>query len=104
VCEAIFFSLSAEAVNAEIATLDSHGQMIGKVGTSVYHPETHWHQNHIGDRRVGKFKTFLTPDQIEAITENTAEFCETFGYGEAHRTMDSSGSQRSRRPPGLAPG
>ena len=36
-------------------------------GEAVWDRETHWHANHVGDGKVGKWRDALTPAQAEDI-------------------------------------
>ncbi len=74
---AILSGLSAEAVKKKIADLEAAGAIQGE---KVWDKETHWHANHVGDGRIGKFREALSPEQESEILRATREYCECFGY------------------------
>ncbi len=74
---AILDALTPDAVRKKIVVLQQAGAIRGE---AVWDKETHWHANHVGDGKIGKFREVLTTDQESAILQATREYCETFGY------------------------
>ena len=74
---AILAALAPEAVRGTIRRLEATGAIRGE---AVWDKETHWHANHVGDGKVGKFREILSPTQECEILERTREFCTRFGY------------------------
>jgi glycosyltransferase involved in cell wall biosynthesis len=74
---AILAGLAPEAVKQTISNLEAAGTIQGE---DVWDRETHWHANHVGDGKIGKFENFLSPEQQDEIVRQTREFCDTFGY------------------------
>jgi hypothetical protein len=74
----IFRALTPDAVRRKIATLQDKGTF----GTNPdeFDPATHWHPRHVGDGRIGKYKSVLTEDQQKRIMAATKEYCREFGY------------------------
>jgi GR25 family glycosyltransferase involved in LPS biosynthesis/SAM-dependent methyltransferase/tetratricopeptide (TPR) repeat protein len=69
--------LTPEAVKRTISDLEAAGAIRGE---AVWDRETHWHANHVGDGKVGKFNSVLSPEQQREIVRQTREFCDCFGY------------------------
>jgi hypothetical protein len=42
--------------------------------------QTNWHPNHVGDRRVGKYRDMLSHAQIAQVNDRLGAFMEKFGY------------------------
>ena len=71
----IFRALTKEAVKKKI----------GKVLAEDAHPDTfdlqtHWHPGHVGDGRVGKYKSVLAPAQQKTVLAATRAYRRAFGY------------------------
>jgi glycosyltransferase involved in cell wall biosynthesis len=77
---AILARLTPEAVKGKIGALEAAGVIQGE---RVWDKETHWHANHVGDGKVGKFKDALSEAQQKEVVERTREYCEMFGYSMA---------------------
>jgi hypothetical protein len=45
-----------------------------------YKPTSHWHRNHIGTGIVGKYKSVLNEEQIDAVYLATETIFKRFGY------------------------
>ena len=75
--EKILAELEPDAVKRTIGGLEAAGVIQGE---KVWDKETHWHANHVGDRKVGKYKTALSQAQQDEIVDQTREYCEMFGY------------------------
>jgi tetratricopeptide (TPR) repeat protein len=75
--KAILAGLAPEAVKKKISDLEQTGTIRGEV---IWDKDTHWHANHVGDGKVGKFKSILSPAEQHEIIEQTREFCVRFGY------------------------
>ena len=45
-----------------------------------YDPHTQWHADHIGDRRVGKYRRVLTGRQRQAVVWRNRELLDAMGY------------------------
>lgn len=85
--DAILAGLAPEAVRKTIATLEQAGAIRGE---AVWDRETHWHANHVGDGRIGKFRDALSAEEQLRIEDETREFCEHFGYAVAPRPRSDS--------------
>ena len=81
---AILAGLTPEAVKQTIGSLEAAGVIRGE---DVWDRETLWHANHVGDGKVGKFESNLSPAQQNEIIEQTREFCDYFGYDVTAREM-----------------
>jgi hypothetical protein len=82
--EAILARLSPDQVARRIDELAAAGRLPGGVDLA-----THWHLNHVGDGKVGKFADALSPAQQDAVARRTAEFCERFGYDLSFGTVEA---------------
>jgi hypothetical protein len=78
--EAILAILTPESVKRTINGLVAAGSI---QGGKIWDATTHWHANHIGDGKVGKFASVLSPEQQYEILKQTREFCECFEYDSA---------------------
>jgi glycosyltransferase involved in cell wall biosynthesis len=74
---AILAQLTPEAVRRTISDLTASGAIQGE---KIWDTGTHWHANHVGDGKVGKFASVLSRDQQHEILFQTREFCDCFGY------------------------
>lgn len=74
----IFRALTPEAVRKKIARLQDKGTF----GTDPdeFDPATHWHPRHVGDGRIGKYKSVLSAEQRRRVAAATREYCREFGY------------------------
>lgn len=72
----IFRSLTREAVQKKIETLHA-----GETDPNAFDPTTQWHPGHVGDGRIGKFKSVLSAAQQRRIAAETKEYAKKFGYG-----------------------
>jgi hypothetical protein len=72
----IFRSLTREAVQKKIRTLHA-----GETDPNAFDPTTQWHPGHVGDGRIGKFKSVLSAAQQRRIASETKEYAKKFGYG-----------------------
>lgn len=100
---AILEKLSPDGVRQTIDALDAADRLPGGVDIA-----THWHRNHVGDGRVGKFAEALSAEQQAEIMRRTRAFCEQFGYGGgAEETLAScpvcGGSETTKPRPDLEP-
>jgi len=75
--EAILAGLTPEAVRRTISGLEAAGAIRGE---EVWDRETHWHANHVGDGKVGKFNSVLSPAQQREVVKQTRDYCDRFGY------------------------
>jgi len=73
----ILASLAPEAVRSLVERLSVSGVISA---TQRWDPETHWHPDHIGDGRIGKYRDVLSETRQDLIAWRTAEFCSRFGY------------------------
>jgi len=71
----IFRSLTREAVQKKIRTLHA-----GETDPNAFDPTTQWHPGHVGDGRIGKFKSVLSAAQQKEIAAATKEYAKKFGY------------------------
>lgn len=62
VAEQIATRMSRDAVALIAESLPSDGEAAG-----VFEPDTHWHRNHVGDGKVGKWQERLTSADLEII-------------------------------------
>jgi len=72
----IFRSLTREAVQKKIRTLHA-----GETDPNAFDPTTQWQPGHVGDGRIGKFKSVLSAAQQRRIAAETKEYAKKFGYG-----------------------
>jgi hypothetical protein len=72
----IFRSLTREAVQKKIKALHA-----GETDPNAFDPTTQWHPGHVGDGRIGKFKSVLSAAQQRQIAAETKEYAKKFGYG-----------------------
>jgi glycosyltransferase involved in cell wall biosynthesis len=77
--DAILQALSPDEVRETIGRLEASGAIQGE---AVWDRETHWHANHIGDGKVGKWREALTQAQAQKILDRTREYYQAFGYAE----------------------
>jgi hypothetical protein len=75
--EKILSSLAPDAVRSTIDRLCASGVI---TNARPWDPETHWHFDHIGDGRVGKYVGELSHAQQSLVKSRTAAFCKRFGY------------------------
>ena len=73
----ILAALEPAAVRDKIKRLEAAGSIRGE---AIWDRETHWHANHVGDGRVGKFRDNLSVEQEKEILRQTREYCDHFGY------------------------
>ncbi|WP_424362308.1 hypothetical protein [Methylocystis parvus] len=79
--EEIAEKLSVGAVEAFLQQLDEAQYFDRSAAASgQFHKETHFHPNHVGDGRTGKFKAILTRCQERLTVAATQGFCRRFGY------------------------
>lgn len=71
----IFKALTPEAVRKTIKKL--HG---AKRDPDAFDRTTQWHPGHLGDGRIGKYKSVLTPAQQRRISAATRDYARAFGY------------------------
>lgn len=71
----IFEALSRDAVKKTIRKL--HGR---KRDPDAFDLATQWHPGHVGDGRIGKFETVLTPQQQRQVSAATRSYARAFGY------------------------
>jgi hypothetical protein len=71
----IFHSLTREAVQKKIETLHA-----GETDPNAFDPTTQWHPGHVGDGRIGKFKSVLSATQQRRIAAATKDYSKKFGY------------------------
>jgi hypothetical protein len=74
----ILADLSPEAVRKKISDLEK-AEIIQS--ETVWDRATHWHRNHVGDGKIGKWRDALTQAQEREILDRTRDYCERFGYG-----------------------
>ena len=74
---AILAALAPEGVKEKIKRLEAAGSIRGE---AIWDKETHWHTNHVGDGKVGKFRDNLSAAQENEILRQTREYCAHFGY------------------------
>lgn len=82
---AILAALTPEAVRTKINDLIGAGVIRDQ--EKAFDRESHWHANHVGDRKIGKFRELLSVEQEREVVRQTREFCLHFGY-EATPTAD----------------
>jgi len=75
VAKRIFRAHTKEAVKQTIKKL--HGR---RRNPDAFDLATQWHPGHVGDGRVGKYKTVLTPAQQKRIERATKAYAKEFGY------------------------
>jgi hypothetical protein len=78
--DAIWAALTPEAVMASIDALAARGAFTDAPPNETFDHETHWHPNHVGDGRVGKWRTTLSPEQATEVEQATREFRVAFDY------------------------
>ena len=71
----IFRALTREAVRKKIARLHKD-----ETDPNAFDFTTQWHPGHVGDGRVGKFKSVLSPAQQKKIEAATKDYASAFGY------------------------
>jgi hypothetical protein len=71
-------SFSKENLSEEIAQMFDSGTMTA--ASLDYEPTSHWHRNHIGTGIVGKYKSLLNDEQIDAVYLATESIFKRFGY------------------------
>ncbi len=78
----IFAAYESEAVRATAAAVASlpAERLEGDAATDLYDRVTQIHRNHIGDRRVGKWRSRIAPDDQARLSEHFAPFLHRFGY------------------------
>jgi hypothetical protein len=72
--------LSPYNVRQQLEVWQRRGIFDLESGPDAFDPQTHWHPNHVGDGRSGKWREVLSPDQAEAVILATREYCKSFGY------------------------
>ena len=78
--DAIFAEFTPDAVRAKITKLEEKGVFEDRPAVAAYDELTHWHPNHVGDGRVGKWAGSLTASQAANIGYSLATFFRRFGY------------------------
>lgn len=76
----VFESLTSVAVKNYIGRLVSERALDAADPVGSVDAPTQWHPGHVGDGKVGKFKDFLSPEQIRETARVTAKYCRQFGY------------------------
>jgi hypothetical protein len=75
--------LSQASVRARILAWQESGGPKEGPEENPWEPETHWHENHVGDGQIGKWAEILTPGQEAEVLQATRRYREVFGYREA---------------------
>jgi hypothetical protein len=78
--EAVRAALTPSAVSASIADLTARGTFGDPPRVEMFDPDTHWHPNHVGDGRVGKWREILTNSQAAEVQSATRDFRAAFHY------------------------
>ena len=73
-------ALLPEKIRSEIIRLTNEGVLDAANPAQSWIEETHWHPNHLGDGRTGKYQDLLTPIDAVTIGRNNRFFLERFGY------------------------
>lgn len=71
----IFRAHSKEAVKKKIGKV-----MAEDAHPDSFDPKTHWHPGHVGDGRIGKYKSVLTGAEQKKVLAATLSFRRAFGY------------------------
>jgi hypothetical protein len=73
-------SLTPERVSRRILTLHRTGAFGKRPTSNSFDPLTHWHPGHVGDGRIGKYSTTLSPKQQKSVLSQTRLYRKEFGY------------------------
>jgi hypothetical protein len=71
----IFKALTPDAVKKTIGKAHA-----ADADPDAFQPTTHWHPGHVGDGRIGKYKSVLTPAQQHEVMAATSAYARAFGY------------------------
>lgn len=71
----IFRALTPDAVKKTIGKVHASG-----ADPNAFEPTTQWHPGHVGDGRIGKYKSVLTPAQQKQVLAATKDYARAFGY------------------------
>ncbi len=93
--EAIWLTLTPTAVSSTIEALAAGGAFDDAPPAETFDHDTQWHPNHVGDGRVGKWRTLLTPEQASRVVSATEPFGERFGYSSASAARAGTGAARN---------
>jgi hypothetical protein len=91
--DAIWDSLTPDAVRATIDELAASGVFAEGEPAAAFDLKTHWHPGHVGDGRVGTWRTALDALQAARVDGATEAFRAAFGYGDSEPAV----RKRSRR-------
>lgn len=81
----IFGGLRRQAVRAKIDGLIAGGILDASRPLESFDIRSHWHPNHVGDGRIGKYRSQLSAGQIDQVLRRNERFHTTF-YGEDARS------------------
>lgn len=76
-------SLDRDVVRASISGWVADGIIDSSTPAESWTENSHWHPNHVGDGRTGKYSDFLTDLDVAIVERSTMKFIERFGYGAA---------------------
>ena len=70
-------------IAAHLRALRASGVFDDRPAAVQWEAATHWHPNHVGDGRVGKYAEILSPEIIATLREKTREVAAAFGLDPA---------------------
>src|SRR5262249_30835146 len=76
----IFHTLTRDEVRKTIGNLKKKGKFGKKPDANSFDPKTHWHPGHVGDGKIGKFETVLSPAQQKKVLAATRDYTKYFFY------------------------
>lgn len=83
--DCVFSELKRESVRSKIASLTNEG-VIDQSIPRTHDPVSHWHPNHIGDGKIGKYQHLLTDEQTRIVEDRNRAFLDMFGYDRPGRS------------------
>ncbi|WP_152639890.1 sulfotransferase domain-containing protein [Sphingobium bisphenolivorans] len=87
---AIAADFSASKVRSEIATLEAQGIINSSNPAESWTKESHWHPNHIGDGKVGKYIDELSDLDNFIISKKNRELMNSFNYNTSDYLTNST--------------
>jgi hypothetical protein len=73
-------SLKSHNVKTQIESFVRDGLIDPENPSGSYMSETHWHPNHIGDGKIGKYHEFIEFDEFDYIERIFSKFMDHFEY------------------------
>lgn len=87
-------SLTPEKVTRRIETLHRRGAFGKRPTSNSFDPLTHWHPGHVGDGKIGKYATTLSPQEQKSVMSQTRTYRKEYGYSIADTPRKARSGKR----------